>query len=328
MAKSANQKLKILYLMRIFLTETDEEHSLTISEIISKLANYDVLVERKTIYADIETLRQFGIDIKLQKTKTFDYSVASRDFELPELKLLVDAVQSPKFITAKKSNELIKKIEGLTSKHEASQLQRQVFVANRVKTMNESIYYNVDTLHQAIADGKKINFRYFEYTIDKEKQFRRNGEKYIASPIALAWDDENYYLISYSERHSGLVHYRVDKMNAITILDEKRDMPDKDRFDLASYTKKVFGMYSGEEQSVKLQFDNSLVGVVLDRFGKDISIVKADDKHFTVTIHVAISPVFIAWIFQFGDSVKVLSPKSLIEELENRAKSILENYNE
>lgn len=326
MAKSENQKLKILYLMKIFLQETDEDHSLTISDIIAKLAKYNISVERKTVYGDIETLRQFGLDIKMQKSKTFDYLLASRDFELPELKLLVDAVQSSKFITAKKSNELIRKIEGLTSRYEAGKLQRQVFVANRVKTMNESIYYNIDSIHQAIAEGKKLSFKYFDYTINKEKQTRRNGELYIASPISLAWDDENYYLIAFSERHKGLVHYRVDKMNSILITDEIRVIPDVEKFDLADYTKKVFGMFGGQEETVRLQFVNSLVGVVIDRFGKDIAIIKEDEEHFVVTIHVAISPVFLAWLFQFGNSVKVLSPISLIDDIKQRAKLILDNY--
>lgn len=326
MAKSANQKNKILYLMRIFLTETDEEHPLTINDIIIKLANYGISAERKTVYADIETLRQFGIDIKMQKTKTFDYFVASRDFELPELKLLVDAVQSSKFITEKKSHELIKKIESLTSRHEANKLQRQVFVTNRVKTINEGIYYNIDHLHEAIAEGKMVSFRYFEYTVEKQKQFRRNGELYIASPVALAWDDENYYLIAYSERYNGLVHYRVDKIESITIMEEDEKSPDKGCFDLASYAKMVFGMFGGDEVFVKLRFDNSLVGVVIDRFGKDVPIMKEDETHFIIAIDVAISPVFIGWLFQFGNKVKVLAPLALVEEIEYRAQSILDNY--
>ncbi|WP_368293732.1 helix-turn-helix transcriptional regulator [Dehalobacter sp. TBBPA1] len=312
--------------MQILFAETDEEHPLTINEIISKLADYNIEVERKTIYADIEALRQFGLDIKMEKTKTYDYFLASRTFELPELKLLVDAVQSSKFITVKKSNELIKKLESLTSKYEAIQLQRQVYISNRVKAMNESIYYNVDTIHQAITAGKKIYFQYYDYTVEKEKRFRKNGEYYQVSPVTLTWDDENYYLITYSAKYQGLTHYRVDKMNDIRLSEETRDIITHNEFDIAGYAKKVFGMYNGEEDNVTIQFDNSLAGVVIDRFGKDVSIRKLDEKDFTVTLKVAVSPVFIGWLFQFGDMAKVLSPESLICDLKQRAHMLLQQY--
>lgn len=326
MARSTNQKLKLLYLMKIFLCETDENHPITISEIISRLADFNISVERKTVYDDIEVLRQFGCDIKLQKSKTYDYFLASRDFSLPELKLLVDAVQSSKFITVKKSNELIKKIESLASRHEAVHLQRQVYVNNRVKTMNESIYYNVDAIHQAIASGKKICFRYFHYTVDKKKDFRKNGEHYITSPVALTWDDENYYLITYSDKYQSLTHYRVDKMADISISAEHRDIHDQDNFDIALYAKKVFGMFNGEEQEVKLQFDNSLAGVIIDRFGKDVYFSRVDDEHFEINLKISVSPVFIGWLFQFGEMARVISPDCLIQELKYRADSIAKLY--
>lgn len=326
MPRSTNQKLKILYLMQILLNETDEDHSLTITDLISRLTDYNINVERKTIYADIEALRQYGLDIKMQKSKTFGYSIASRTFELPELKLLVDAVQASKFITAKKSNELIKKLESLTSKYEATQLQRQVVVTNRTKTMNESIYYNIDAIHQAMAAGKKICFQYFDYTVDKEKKFRKNGAFYVESPVTLSWDDENYYLIAYSAKYQGFTHYRVDKMYSIRLSEETKEVYNKDKFDIALYAKKIFGMFQGEEQLVTIQFDNSLSGVVFDRFGKDVYLVKTDENHFTVTLKIAVSPVFIGWLFQFGTLAKVLSPESLIKELKQKAGSIMQLY--
>jgi len=326
MARSMNQKLKLLYLMQIFFNETDETHPLTLNQIISRLAVYNIEAERKTIYADIEALRKFGLDIKMQKSKTFDYFLASRSFELAELKLLVDAVQASKFITAKKSKELIRKLEALTSKYEASQLQRQVYVSNRIKTMNESIYYNVDTIHQAIAVGKKISFQYFEYTVDKQKKFRKNGEYYIVSPVALTWDSENYYLISYSSKYKGLTHYRVDKMNNINLGDELSKILNHEKFDVALYAKKVFGMYNGEQQQVSIQFHNSLVGVVIDRFGKGVHIVKSGSEHFTVNLSIAVSPVFIGWLLQFGIMAKVMSPESLIRDIKGQANALLRNY--
>lgn len=316
MPKSSNQKLKILYLMKILLDKTDDEHSLSVQDMIAELELYGIKAERKSIYDDLETLEQYGLDIVCYKSKVYTYSIGKRTFELPEMKLLVDAVQSSKFITHKKSAELIKKIESLASKNEAKQLQRQVFVTNRVKTMNERIYYNVDMIHGAINNRKQIAFRYFEWNVDKEKRFRKNGEKYTVSPLALTWDDENYYLITYSKKYDSLVHYRVDKMSDIEILDIKREEMDKpDQFDLAVYAKKVFGMFGGQEETVKLQFSNSLVGVIIDRFGRDVFIEKADDEHFIVNLKVAVSPVFLAWVIGFGKQAKVISPKKVAEQI-------------
>lgn len=315
MAKSSNQKLKTLYLMKIFLEKTDEENTITLNEMIAELERYGITAERKSIYDDIEALKQYGIDITYRKTKTTDYFVANRLFELPELKLLVDSVQCSKFITHKKSNELIKKIESLASTHQSMLLQRQVYVTNRVKTLNENIYYNVDKLHLAIAENRKVSFKYFQYTINKEKKFGKNGEKYITSPYALSWDDENYYLITYSEKYADFTHYRVDKMTDIEFTDQIRDrLPDGEHFNITEYSKKVFNMFGGEEETVKIQFDNSLVNVVIDRYGRDIIIEKADENSFIVRIPVAVSSTFFSWIFQFGDNVKILSPEGVVKK--------------
>ena len=322
MPRSTGQKLKILYLMRILLTQTDETHMLSISELLSKLAESGVSVERKTLYDDIEALRLYGLDIIMEKTKSFGYYVANRDFELPELKLLADAVQSSKFITEKKSRELIRKLEGLASVHDAGKLRRQVYILNRVKSMNESIYYSVDALHEAIAEGRKISFRYFNYGIRKERVFRKAGASYIVSPVALSWNEENYYLIAHSAEREGLTHFRVDRMSDVSKLDENRD-PAVGSFDLAEYSKKVFGMYGGEEADVRLRLDNQLVGVVIDRFGKDIIISPDGDSHFTVNVRVALSPVFYGWLFQFGDLCEVLSPASLKRDLKQRAEQMI-----
>lgn len=197
MAKLPNQKLKILYLMKVLLEKTDESHSITMPEIIAELEAYGITAERKSIYNDMECLRQYGLDIiGEQYDRTYYYRIGNRQFELAELKLLVDSVQSAKFLTAKKSNRLIKKIEGLASKYEASQLHRQVYVAERIKTMNESIYYNVDNIHNAIAKNSKITFQYFQWNVKKEMELRKNGALYEVSPWALSWNDENYYLVA------------------------------------------------------------------------------------------------------------------------------------
>lgn len=327
MSKSANQKLKLLYLMKILLENTDENHTLTVPQMIEELSRYNISAERKSIYDDLEALRFFGVDIDCLKSKTTGYYVASRNFELPELKLLADAVVSSKFITEKKSAELIKKIESLTSIHEARQLQRQVYVVGRVKTINEKIYYNVDTIHQAIAQNKQVCFRYFEYNINKEKRYRRDGERYCASPYALSWDDENYYMIAYYDKYDNLSHFRVDKMESIEVMEDRCiGLPDKKPFNLAEYAKKTFNMFGGDEEKVTLQFDNSLIGVILDRFGKEISIIKADENSFIINIDVLISPIFLGWVFEFGDKVKILYPESLIERLRENAVRSLSQY--
>jgi len=308
--------------MKILLDHTDETHMLSVNELISKLADMGIQAERKTIYDDIETLRQFGLDIVMEKAKTYGYYVASREFELPELKLLADAVQSSKFITERKTHQLIKKLEGFMSKHDAGKLRRQVYVQNRVKSMNESIYYSVDALHEAISEDKKISFKYSDYDIQKNQVFRRGGEPYIVSPAALTWNEENYYLIAHSEERDGIAHFRVDRMSNVRKLPESR-CPDVAEFKLAEYSKKVFGMFSGEEAEVKLRVNNKLIGGVIDRFGKDVIMIPDGENHFTIRVKVALSPIFYGWLFQFGDLCEVQEPQSLKSDLKKRAKDFL-----
>ena len=300
--------------MKILLEQTDEEHSLTVPQMIAELSKVGISAERKSIYDDLEYLQLFGLDICSTKTKTTNYFVASRDFELPELKLLVDSVQASKFITHKKSLELISKIEKLTSRHNARQLQRQVFVTNRVKTFNERIYYNVDKIHEAIAENKQITFKYFGLDVNKKKVYGKDGNLYHESPVSLTWDDENYYLITYKEKYDSYVHYRVDKMENIELSEEDRVLSEKP-FDLSIYSKSMFQMYSGEETDVTIQFENELVGVVYDRFGVDVPIIKTDETHFICNVKVAVSPHFLSWIISFGSRAKIVSPNWVQEQL-------------
>ena len=323
--KHSHQKLKLLYLMQILLEQTDEEHTITVPQMISELAKLGISAERKSIYDDLEYLQLFGLDICSNKTRTTNYYVASRDFELPELKLLVDSVQSSKFITHKKSMELISKIEKLASRENAKTLQRQVFITNRVKTLNEQIYYNVDKIHDAIAANKQITFKYFDIDVDKQKVYRKNGDAYTESPVALTWDDENYYLITYKEKYDNYTHYRVDKMETINITEENRRLSDKP-FDLSEYSKKMFQMFGGEETAVSILFDNSLIGVVYDRFGIEVPITKEDDTHFVCHVKVAVSPQFLSWVFSFGDKAKIISPDSVIEEMCTLVQEVKSNY--
>ncbi|MCC8138603.1 MAG: WYL domain-containing protein [Clostridiales bacterium] len=328
MAKSSNQKLKIVYLMKILMELTDETHSVSMAEIISELGKYGISAERKSLYSDIETLRQFGLDIiGEQRERTYYYHVGNRQFELAELKLLVDSVQSAKFITAKKSNDLIKKIEGLASKYEAKQLHRQVYVAGRVKTMNETIYYGVDSIHEAIADNRQIRFQYFQWNADKEMELRHGGAYYQVSPWALSWDDENYYLIAYDSAEAKIKHFRVDKMLHIEITREKREGRSTFReFDMAQYARKVFGMYGGREETVKILCENRMAGVIIDRFGKSISIRKEDGEHFTVSVRVEVSNQFIHWILALGDGVKIVGPETVVSEVKDEIARLEKRY--
>ncbi len=326
--KGDNQKLKMLYLVKIFSEETDDNHYITMPEIISKLAAYGVNADRKTIYQDIDQLKKYGYDILTsQDGRNYYYYLGGRDFEIAELKLLVDAVQSSKFISENKSRELIKKLEDLVSRHQASQLHRQVLIAGRVKTMNESIYYNVDKLHAAINSDRQIMFRYYDWDLDKQMKPRYDGMWYQLSPWALMWDDEMYYLVVYDAKYDKVTHYRVDKMKEITILDDAREGKEAFKgFNLADYTKSLFGMYAGKETKVTLEGENYMVGVLIDRFGKDIIIAPVDDGHFRTTVTVAVSDHFLGWIVSLGGGVKIVAPDSVVEQMKSMIEQLSDQY--
>jgi len=325
MAKSANQKLKLLILRDYLLRNSDENHPVTLAQIIEELARYDIKAERKSIYDDIEALRVYGLDIVQNRG---NYYVGQRSFEIPELKLLVDSIQSSKFITQKKTMALIKKIEELASVYDAQLLERQVYVRNRVKSMNESVYYNVDSISDAINQDRIIRFQYFEYTVSKQRRIRRDGGWYEVSPFALTWDDENYYMLAWDAEAARIKHYRVDKMLTITITDKKRE--GKDAFakvDMSAYTKKVFGMFTGEDRQVKIRLANHLAGAVIDRFGPDVMLIPDGEDHFVVSLELVISPQFFAWVFGFGPEAEIISPEDVREQAANRARNIAQLYN-
>lgn len=328
MARSSYQKLKPLYIMKYLLQNTDEDHPVTVNQIISFLDSQGISAERKSIYSDIEALQYFGLDIvQAGSGRSCGYYVAHRDFELPELKLLVDSVQSSKFITHKKTLSLIRKIEGLASVHDARLLQRQVYVRNRVKSMNESVYYNVDEISDAISRDRSISFRYFEYTVGKERRFRRGGDRYQVSPFALMWDDENYYMLAWDTAAARLKHYRVDKMTGILVTEVPRQGREAfEQVDMSAYGQKVFGMFTGEERTVRLRFAAHLAGAVIDRFGKDVILTAEDGDHFTVSVSVAVSPQFYAWLFGFGGEVEILGPEEVRRGMHDRAAQVAALY--
>lgn len=327
MAKSSNQKMKILYLMKLFWEETDEEHPISRKRLEERLADAGLGAERKTIYHDIETLNNFGMDIVYRKEQPEGYYLAARDFELPELKLLVDAVQSSRFITQKKSDTLIRKIEKLTSRYEAHALQRQVVVANRIKAMNESIYYNVDQVHTAIAMDQQIVFQYFEWTVSKQIRLKKGGGSYCVSPWALTWDNENYYMIGYDMEAGMIKHFRVDRMLRIELVDQARAGREAfGQFDLARYTKRTFGMFGGAEVMVKMRFHKKYVGVVLDRFGRDAAIRADGENYFTVRAEVAVSEQFYGWITGLGRGAEILAPEFVAEGYRELLEDLLRKY--
>ncbi len=327
MPRSQNQKLKLLYLMRYLLQNSDEAHPVGIAQMVDELAAHGIAAERKSLYADLDALREFGMDIVQARGKTVGYYIGTREFELPELKLLVDSVQSSKFITQKKTLALIRKIESLASVHDAVLLQRQVYVRNRVKSMNESVYYNVDEISSAITGDKKIRFRYFEYTVAKERRYRHDGAFYEVSPWALMWDDENYYMLAFDTQTGTIRHYRVDKMAQISACETFRDGKEAfARLDMSAYSKTVFGMFAGEAETVRLRFSSRLAGAVIDRFGRDVMLIREDDEHFSVCIEAVVSPQFYAWVFGFGAEAEILSPAHVREGMAEMARDVLGKY--
>ena len=317
MAKSSNQKLKLLYLCQYLLRHSDEEHPVTVAQMIDYLSRQDIAAERKSIYDDMEALRLFGLDVQTVRIgSATGYFIGQREFQLPELKLLVDSVQSSKFITEKKSLELIGKLEGLTSEYGARELSHQVYVRGRIKTMNESIYYNVDEIHAAIDQDRAITFKYFEWSVSKERVWRRGGKRYAVSPWALMWDDENYYLLAFDPEAGHIKHFRVDKMGAIALTDKPRQGAEVfAQLDMGAYTNTHFGMFSGDVQPVRLAFENALAGPVIDQFGADVSLVPLDEGHFSVTVRVAVNVQLFGWLCGFGTRARILAPASAAEQM-------------
>lgn len=318
MAKVSVGKLKLLYILETLVRDTDQEHKIGTGELIEMLKSRGLSAERKSIYDDIETLREFGLDIIYDKEEPAGYYMGERDFQLAELKLLVDAVQSSKFITAKKSAVLISKLEKLTSAGEARNLQRQVYVSGRIKTMNESIYYNVDAVHSAIAGNSKISFRYMVWNLEKQL-VPKSDRAVTVSPWALVWDDENYYMIAFDGESGIMKHYRVDKMKDIRCLQEPREGRESFKgFDAAGFAKKTFGMYGGRTEKVTLECDNSLVGPILDRFGTDVIIVPSGEERFKVTHEVTVSGQFFGWLVGLGPGVRIVYPQNVADEFRDR----------
>lgn len=328
MPRGSNQKFKFTYLMKIMTEKTDDEHSLTMPQILEELEKYEVSAERKSIYEDFKDMSKLGIDvIKEQRGRETFYHIAGREFELAEVKLLIDAVQSAKFITQKKSKSLISKVKNFVSEHQAKQLQRQIVINDRVKTMNESVYYNVDDIHTAINQNRKIKFKYYKWDIDKKLVERHGGSYFVVSPWALLWDDENYYMIAFDDWDNKIKHYRVDKMMYIEVgNDERAGKEEFKNFDMAKYSKATFGMYHGEKTKVCIKFANHMCGVFIDRFGKDTLFRKIDENHSELIVDINVSPQFFGWMFSLGNDVEIVSPIEVVNELREYTKKFIMKY--
>ena len=329
MAKSDNQKLKILYIARILWEESDEQHPVTTQKLIEILdSDYGIKAERKSIYSDIEYLKDFGFDIELSKTRSNPgYFLASKTFEVAEIKLLVDMIQSSRFLTQKKSRELIDKIESLASRHEAGMLNRNVYVQGRARTENENVYYNIDYIHTAINDNRTISFQYCTYSADKELKLKRGGGIYTVSPYYLTWSNENYYLIAVDNAAGRIKHYRVDRMKKIRINEEARKYKELFAdFNIAEYSGATFGMFGGEKKKLNIRFTKDLIDVVIDRFGKNISIHKAGEDYFTVSLSVVPSGQFYGWLAGLGTRAVIISPQEEKEAFHDYIGRIYLNY--
>ena len=327
MAKSSGQKRKLLCLLQILQEHTDSEHLMSTQELIDALEGYDIHAERKSIYDDISCLNDMGYEVIGAPSRVGGgYYLSSRDMELPELKLLVDVVQSSRFLSEKKSRMLIGKLEKMASKYEAQQLQRQVYVAGRVKTGNESIFYNVDAIHRGIQENRQITFHYLDWNIHKELVKRQRGEKQV-SPYVLIWKDENYYLVAYDANDNVMKHYRVDKMEKVQVTEAVREGRKQfEQLDVATHYNRMFGMYNGEPETVSLEFPERLLGTMLDRFGKESNVRVVSDGWLRMRVQVTLSGQFYGWLAGIGKELKIVSPDTAVKEYENWLQGILNEY--
>ena len=326
MPKNEKQKLKLLALSRLLLAYTDETHALTLSEIRDRLADEGIRAERKSLYDDIETLIDFGLAVEKEKRGAHSvYRLVERQFELPELKLLADAVNSAKFLSEKKSRQLIDKLASLTSVYEAGSLRREIYISDRLRSENEQVYYAVDAIHTAMESNRQVGFYYFEYNEKQVKVYRHGKKRYQVSPWGLIWSDGNYYMVAFDPAFGGMKHYRIDKMENTALLDLPRDGREAgEALDLSAYVKSIFGMYGGEETLVTLRVENRLSGVILDRFGHGNTFFDRGDGRFEVSVRVSVSPQFLGWIMSFGRSLTNVAPDDVVAKYKALAAEILE----
>ena len=313
------QKLLLLHLLSILRSETDEQQGLGMEQLRQLLSQRGFEPDRKSIYACIDALEAYGLDIQRPSGKRKDYRLlkSADELELSEVKLLADAVHASRFLSQAKAGKLTSKLEKLISRRQAQTLHRQVVVSDRVKSMNNSIYYNVDALHAAIAQDRMVSFRYFDYNMSKKRIYRHDGERYRVSPYAMLYNNDKYYLMALPEEGEELRTYRVDKLDGVQLLEEKRQGHEIfEKVDLASYTRITFSMYAGEAQQVTLQFENHLLNAAMDRFGHNIMVTRHGEEHFRFTTTIAVSPRFYGWLLGFGSGAEIISPPKVREGMQ------------
>jgi len=325
MADQSIKKIKLLRLMELLREETDEQNPMLASTVCKRLAARGVEVDRRVLTRDIDVLNEYGYEVMstmIGHEKA--YYVVERSFSVPELKILIDAVQAATFITDKKTPEFIEKIAALGGAHRADILKDNIVCFNTRKHSNETIYYNVDCLEDAIQANKKVIFLYYDIDEHGDKVFRRDGHHYVVEPIALIFNDDNYYLTCYSEKHDNIANYRVDRMSSVEMIED--DISEKAlqfRGKVDCYTEQVFKMYGGSAEKVSLEFDDTLIGVVYDKFGEDTKMVRTGENTIVASVDVQISPTFFGWLFQFGSKMKILSPTNVADEYKKQAKQVL-----
>ena len=318
-----SNKSRILYILDLLKQNTDEQHTMSISDILEHLEGQEIEAHRRTVMADIQAIEESGVDVITIKSTQNRYFIGNRDFELAEVKLLIDAVESSKLITQKKSTELIRKLTTLVSKHQASELHGHIYVDQRIKPENEEIYYTVDAIHSAINSSKQIEFKYYQYTGRKEKIFKNNGFVYSLSPYALIWSEDHYYAIGYCDKHGKISKFRVDRM-ANTIITENEILHKPVDFDIAEYAKSVFEMFDGETKTVELKCTNDLMDVVVDRFGENVKTHELGSNCFKAIVDISISPTFYGWVFGFGNKMSILAPIDVKNEYIAMARRIVD----
>ncbi len=333
MAARSGQKLKLLYIIEILTKYSDEEHPISATGICDYLSEYGVTAERKAIYDDIEQLIFYGYDIIKTRTPKSGYFLASRDFEIPEIYLLCDAVRTARFISAKKTRELTAKLDKMLSVHQQKHRANGIYISSSGKTKNEEIFYNIDTIERAIENHKKISMKYGVREIINGREVTINYKDRVISPYAMTWQDDHYYLIGNYDKYDNLIHLRIDRMKGVKEVEEpirnfSEVSPYSDSFDVVDYTKRLFGMFGGQTTRIELNCAKENIEQLVDRFGEDIFIRNITDTHFTVEVDCAISEALVTWIMNYGVNFKVLKPQKLRDMIKNRAESILNIYKE
>ena len=320
------KKIKLLKLVEILRAETDEQNPMLATDVCKRLADNGIIVHRRVLTRDIDILNEFGYEIMSTLIgHERAYYVMDRSFSVPELKILIDAVQAATFITDKKTPELVEKIAALGGAHRAEILQENIVCFNTRKHSNECIYYNVDCLENAIQSNKKVIFLYYDLDEHGEKVYRRDGHHYVVEPVALVFNDDNYYLSCYSAKHDGTANYRVDRMTAVEAIDEEiSEKAIKLRNEVGCYTEQVFKMYGGELENITLELDDKLIGIIYDKFGEDTKIVRTGETTVAASVKVQVSPTFFGWLFQFGKQMKLLSPADVVTEYKQRLNELID----